>query len=58
MSHFAGAKKLGATEDEIQETVQMAGAVAAGAVLAMADRARQAADTHHYWWRKPRPPES
>lgn len=48
---------MGATEDEIQETVQMAGSVAAGAVLAMADRARQAADSHHYWWRPSRPPE-
>lgn len=48
---------MGATEDEIQETVQMAGSVAAGAVLAMADRARQAADSHHYWWRPQRSPE-
>lgn len=54
MSHFAGAKRLGATEAEIAETVQLAAAVGAGVVLAMADRAHDAADAHHYWWRPSR----
>ncbi len=54
MSHFAGAKKVGATDEEIEETIQIAGAVGAGAILAMADRARDASDAKHYWWRPPR----
>ncbi|MCY0897783.1 MAG: hypothetical protein OWU33_02420 [Firmicutes bacterium] len=40
MSHFVGAKKLGATDAEIAETIQLAGSVGAGVMLAMADRAR------------------
>ncbi|MBX5468188.1 MAG: hypothetical protein K6U14_11965 [Firmicutes bacterium] len=44
---------MGATEAEIEETVQLAASVGAGVVLAMADRARQAADEHHYYWRPP-----
>ena len=57
MSHFAGAKKLGATDEEIEETVQLAGSVGAGVILAMADRARDASDHRHFWWRSPRPQE-
>ena len=53
MSHFAGAKKLGATEEEIEETVQLAASVGAGVALAMADRAREASDQRHFWWRPP-----
>jgi hypothetical protein len=56
VSHFAGAKRLGATDEEIAETVQLAASVGAGVVLAMADRAHDAADAHHFWWRpKPNP---
>ena len=55
VSHFAGAKKLGATDEEIEETIQLAGSVGAGVILAMADRARDASDEHHYWWRPARP---
>jgi hypothetical protein len=44
---------MGATEEEIAEAVHMAGSVAAGAVLAMADRARVASDQGHHWWRPP-----
>jgi hypothetical protein len=45
---------MGATDAEIAEAVQMAASVAAGAVLAMADRAREASEHRHYWWRPPR----
>jgi AhpD family alkylhydroperoxidase len=54
VSHFAGAKKLGATDAEIEETVQLAGSVGAGVILAMADRARDASEAKHFWWRPPR----
>lgn len=55
MSHFAGAKRLGATDEEINETVQLAASVGAGVVLAMADRARDASDHRHFYWKPPRP---
>lgn len=45
---------MGATEEEIEEAVHMASSVAAGAVLAMADRAREASDHRYFWWRPPR----
>ncbi len=45
---------MGATEDEINEVIQLAGSVGAGVILAMADRAREAADHQHYWWRPSR----
>ena len=45
---------MGATEDEINEVIQLAGSVGAGAILAMADRAREASDARHFWWRPPR----
>ena len=54
MTHFAGAKKLGATDEEIEETIQLAGSVGAGVILAMADRAHDAADARHFYWRPPR----
>lgn len=44
-----------ATEAEIAETVQLAASVGAGVVLAMADRAHDASDARHYWWRPSRP---
>lgn len=53
MSHFAGAKKLGATEQEISETIQLAASVGAGVMLAMADRAEAASDKNYFWWRPP-----
>ena len=54
MSHFAGAKKMGATDEEINEVLQLAGSVGAGVILAMADRAREASDARYFWWRPPR----
>lgn len=45
---------MGATEQEIEEVIQLAGSVGAGVILAMADRAREAADEHNYWWRAPK----
>jgi hypothetical protein len=45
---------MGATEEEISETIQLAGSVGAGVILAMADRAREASDARHFWWRPPR----
>jgi hypothetical protein len=49
-----GAKRFGATEEEIGETVHLAASVGAGVVLAMADRAREASDRLHLWWKPPR----
>ncbi|NMP21189.1 hypothetical protein [Sulfobacillus harzensis] len=54
MSHFAGAKRAGASDEEIQEAVHLAASVGAGVVLAMADRGRAASEAHHYWWKPPR----
>jgi hypothetical protein len=48
---------MGASEEEINEVIQLAGSVGAGAILAMADRAREASDARHYWWRPPRQSE-
>lgn len=44
---------MGATEEEISETVQLAASVGAGVMLAMADRAEDAADHQHFYWRPP-----
>ena len=43
-------KVLGASEEEISETIQLAGSVGAGAIIAMADRAEHAAEAGHHWW--------
>jgi hypothetical protein len=42
---------MGASEEEINEVLQLAGSVGAGVILAMADRAREASDAHHFYWR-------
>jgi AhpD family alkylhydroperoxidase len=47
-------ERAGASPEEINETIQVASSVGAGAMLAMADRARDAANAGHYWWRTPR----
>lgn len=39
-----------ASEEEIRETVQLAGSVGAGALLAMAERADVASQAGHTWW--------
>jgi AhpD family alkylhydroperoxidase len=46
-------KSMGVSEEEIFETVQLAGSVGAGAILAMADRAGSSADAGHHWWVAP-----
>jgi hypothetical protein len=43
---------MGATEEEVNEVIQLAGSVGAGVSLAMVDRAREASDQHNYWWRQ------
>lgn len=48
---------MGATDEEIEETVHMAASVGAGVVLAMADRAKDASDQRYFWWRPPREQE-
>ncbi len=52
MTHFAVAKKLGCTEGEIKEAVQVAYSVGAGAMWAMAARAEKAAEDRFRWWDK------
>jgi hypothetical protein len=52
VTHFAVAKKMGCTDDEIQEAVQVAYSVGAGAIWAMAARAEKAATEHFRWWDK------
>jgi hypothetical protein len=46
------AKKLGCTDEEITEAVQVAYSVGAGAIWAMADRAEKASDDQFRWWDK------
>jgi AhpD family alkylhydroperoxidase len=46
-------KRAGASAEEISETIQLAGSVGAGAILAMGDRAYSAADSGHHWWMAP-----
>jgi hypothetical protein len=46
------AKKMGCTDEEIREAVQVAYSVGAGAMWAMAARAEKAADERFRWWDK------
>jgi len=52
VTHFAVAKKMGCTDEEIQEAVQLAYSVGAGVMWAMADRARKDAEERFRWWDK------
>lgn len=52
MTHFAVAKKLGCTDEEIHEAVQCAYSVGAGVMWAMAARAEKAAEERFRWWDK------
>lgn len=52
MTHFAVAKRLGCTDDEIHEAVQVAYSVGAGVMWAMANRAEQASTDGFRWWDK------
>ena len=45
---------MGASEEEIDEVIQLAGSVGAGVILATADRAREASDARHFYWRPPK----
>lgn len=46
------AKRLGCTDEQIKEAVQVAYSVGAGAIWAMADRAEKASNDHFRWWDK------
>jgi len=52
VTHFAVAKNMGCTDEEIQEAVQCAYSVGAGVMWAMADRAKKASDERFRWWDK------
>lgn len=44
---------MGISDAEIEEAVQLVASVAAGVVLAAADRGREAAEHRHFYWRPP-----
>ena len=46
------AKRLGCTDEEIKEAVQVAYSVGAGAIWAMAARAEKASEDQFRWWDK------
>ena len=52
VNHFAVAKQTGITDEELDETVQLAYSVGAGVMWATAARARKASDEHFRWWEK------
>jgi hypothetical protein len=39
-----------AGDQEINETIQVAASIGAGAILAMADRSHKNADAGYHWW--------
>lgn len=41
---------MGISDEEITEAIQVAEAVGAGVIWAMANRAKQASDDHWRWW--------
>lgn len=45
---------MGITDEEIQETIDVAASVGAGTIDAMAKRSKRAAEEKHFWWRKPK----
>ncbi len=51
-NHFAVAKQLGLTDEEIDEAIQVAYCVGAGVMWATASRAKKASDDHFRWWDK------
>ncbi|MHB1416382.1 MAG: hypothetical protein ACYC1C_14120 [Chloroflexota bacterium] len=53
MSHFAVAKDMGITDEEIEETIQLAASAGAASIVAMATRARRIAETESRLWRRP-----
>ena len=50
VSHFAVARSMGITDAELDEVVQLAAAVGAGSIAAMAKRARKTAETERTLW--------
>lgn len=52
MNHFAVAKQMGITDEELDEAVQLAYSVGAGVMWATAARVRKASDEHFRWWEK------
>ena len=51
-NHFAVAKRMGISDEELQEAIQTAYSVGAGVMWAMANRAKTASDEHFRWWDK------
>ncbi len=51
-NHIAVAKQIGITDEEPEETIQLAYSVRAGVMWATAARARKASDEHFRWWEK------
>lgn len=51
-NHFAVAKRMGITDEELQEAIQTAYSVGAGVMWAMANRAKTASEEHFRWWDK------
>ena len=45
-------RRMGISDEELNETIQLAASVGAGTILAMGERAKTAADESHHWWKK------
>lgn len=52
VNHFAVAKQMGITDEELDEAIQLAYSVGAGVMWATAARARKASDERFRWWEK------
>ncbi len=52
VNHFAVAKQMGITDEELDETIQLAYSVGAGVMWATATRARKASEDRFRWWEK------
>jgi hypothetical protein len=52
VTHFAVAKQMGITDEELEETVQLAAAVAAGSIVSIAKRALKVAEAENRFLRK------
>ena len=45
-------RRMGISDEELDEAIQLAASVGAGTILAMGERAKTAADKSHHWWEK------
>lgn len=45
-------RRMGISDEELNEAIQLAASVGAGTILAMGERAKAAADESHHWWKK------